>query len=491
MELDLEWRHAREHGVTAPHILTWTELRHGVLRTQLLGLPQAACDCSDSDGSAPVTKGVPTPASLEYDAKFDRVNHYLFRYPAKFHPPVVRALLQEYTGEGDVVLDAFCGSGTALVEAALLGRSSVGLDVDPLAVAVTTAKVHRYRPSVLRRNAERLMTAATPHRRSRQWYVDHAKVDLTDDEYAAELGPVAAFVPDIPNLLHWFRRYVIIDLGHLRKSIAELRCSEQQRHFFMVVFASIARNASNADPVPVSGLEYTSHMKERDAAGRVVDPWALFEVALRRALDGAEAFASAVPPGTFAIAGVGDATELMDFVDVEVDAVVTSPPYHGAVDYYRRHQLEQFWLGLTQSHAERLDLLHRYIGRPKVPKKDRFVRDAVLATALAKEWEAKIREVSGERANAFRHYIAAMTAVFDELAGVVKPGAPTLFIVGHSTWNGSEIPTTDLFAEISGDRFQLEALRKYPVKNRYMSYKRGNDASIDTEYVLVLRRTAD
>lgn len=434
---------------------------------------------------------LPDRTKLEFDTTFGRTSHYLFRYPAKFHPPVVRALLEEYTEPGDVVLDAFCGSGTALVEAAVLGRSSVGVDVDPLAVAVTLAKVHRYRPAVLRRNAATLLSALQHHRRAPRWYTDHAKVDLSDKDYAKELRAVEEFVPAIPNLLHWFRRYVVIDLAHIRQAIYELSCSDEQRGFFAIVFASIIRNASNADPVPVSGLEYTSHMKQRDADGRVVDPWALFEVALRRALDGAEAFSKAAPAGTTAIALVGDATALTDVIDGEADAVLTSPPYHGAVDYYRRHQLEQFWLGLTESQTDRLALLDRYIGRPKVPMKDRFVSEAVLATALAKEWEAKIREVSGERANAFRHYIAAMTEVFDGLAQVVRPGGATLFIVGHSTWNGTEIPTTDLFAEISGDHFDLEAVRWYPVKNRYMSYQRGNNASIDTEYVLVLRRLSD
>lgn len=52
----------------------------------------------------------------------------------------------------------------------------------------------------------------------------------------------------------------------------------------------------------------------------------------------------------------------------------------------------------------------------------------------------------------------------------------------------SQIPTSDLFDEISGDAFRLEQVLQYPVKNRYMSYSRHNNADINTEYVLVLRR---
>jgi len=128
------------------------------------------------------------------------------------------------------------------------------------------------------------------------------------------------------------------------------------------------RNASNADPVAVSGLEYTAHMRRRDEAGRVVDPYRLFAAALDKAIKAVTEFTKASRGGEPAEAFLGDATELGSYLADPVDAIITSPPYHGAVDYYRRHQLEHFWLGLTDSQDDRLQLLGQYIGRPKVPQ---------------------------------------------------------------------------------------------------------------------------
>ncbi len=247
---------------------------------------------------------------LDFETSFDRLNHYLFRYPAKFHPPVVRALLREYTDEGDVVLDPFCGSGTTLVEASLLGRSSFGVDVDPLAVAVTNAKVRRYRASRLRENADRLLADLEPFQRSAGWYDAHAHSDLSEAEFRRQIGPVAEYIPEIPNIHHWFRRYVIVDLAYMRRAVTELSCSEPHRAFLATVFASIIRNVSNADPVPVSGLEYTAHMKRLDEAGRIVNPWGTLVTALRRAVQGADAFAAAARQGVTAEARPGDATDL-------------------------------------------------------------------------------------------------------------------------------------------------------------------------------------
>jgi hypothetical protein len=148
-----------------------------------------------------------------------------------------------------------------------------------------------------------------------------------------------------------------------------------------------------------------------------------------------------------------------------------------------------FWLGHVTSQNDRLQLLGSYVGRPQVPQRDPLLVGAKLPNSLAKSLEASMRQVSSGRANAFRHYMTAMTYVFQNLSHILPNGAPAIFIVGHSTWNGTEIPTSALFQEIAGSAFTLDEYLSYPVKNRYMSYARHNDANIATEYVLVLRRS--
>lgn len=98
-----------------------------------------------------------------------------------------------------------------------------------------------------------------------------------------------------------------------------------------------------------------------------------------------------------------------------------------------------------------------------------------------------MRAVSAERANDFKHYVQAMTRTFEQITRVMKSDAVATMVVGHSTWNGNEIPTVDLFVELA-EPLKLVELLQYPVKNRYMSYSRRNNASIDREYVLVFRK---
>ncbi|MEC7240816.1 MAG: DNA methyltransferase [Myxococcota bacterium] len=64
--------------------------------------------------------------------------HGLHKYKARFFPRLARMLLQ---GANGPVLDPFVGSGTTLVEAALLGIPSMGVDIDPLSCRITEAKL--------------------------------------------------------------------------------------------------------------------------------------------------------------------------------------------------------------------------------------------------------------------------------------------------------------------------------------------------------------
>jgi hypothetical protein len=366
-----------------------------------------------------------------------------------------------------------------------MGFRSVGTDVDPLAVFVSRVKTLPLNPEDLARSWRVVQPLLAKFDRGADVYSELQHQDIPDDEFAFAAGGA----PAIPNLNHWFRHYVVVDLDHIRRSVLSARIPGPHRDFFMLCFASIIRSASNADPVPVSGLEVTSHMLRLEKAGRIVDPFSLFERAVVRGMrDMAEYSAAVVRPSQVSVRRA-DATRLGPAVRSGVQAVVTSPPYHGAVDYYRRHQLEMFWLGMTTSQADRLRLLDGYIGRPKVPQSNRLVASGRLSTPGAMALEASMRQVSAQRADAFKHYCLSMTRVFKGLGHLLPSGAPALFVVGHSGWNGGELRTSELFAELAMPQFRLEEVLWYPVTNRYMSYERHNGANIDREYVVALRRS--
>jgi hypothetical protein len=420
----------------------------------------------------------------------DRLTHYLFRYPAKFHPPVAATLIENYTKPGDVILDPFCGSATLLVEARVLGRSGVGLDVDPVATFVADVKTRHIGINALRRSASLLLARLALIQRAGIDYERLQFHDVSERTFRMATRRHNLDIPPIPNIFHWFRKYVVVDLARIRRAIVISRVPKSHKRFFLACFCSIIRNVSNADPVPVSGLEVTAHMKAKEKDGRIIDPFATFISALNRAISDREQFEKAIKLRRCRIRIVrGDATNLRKHIRKKVHAVITSPPYHNAVDYYRRHTLEMYWLGLVTSPEHRLTLLPKYIGRARVPQSHPFLSGTKLDSWFARRCESMMRNRNRGSADAFKHYSIAMQKCFAGIAHILRQNGKVIFVLGKSSWNGRKLPTTKLFEELASPHFQLSEHHWYPLKNRYMTYSRHNNASIDREHVLVFERS--
>ncbi len=69
------------------------------------------------------------PAARQQDARHYGVHPYFTRRPAN----VVRAYIERYSREGDVVLDPFGGAGVTGIEAMLLARHAIHNDLNPFA----------------------------------------------------------------------------------------------------------------------------------------------------------------------------------------------------------------------------------------------------------------------------------------------------------------------------------------------------------------------
>ena len=58
-------------------------------------------------------------------------------YRGNFSPQIPRNIILNYSNEGDLILDPMMGSGTAIIEAKILNRRSIGIDINPSAVKMT------------------------------------------------------------------------------------------------------------------------------------------------------------------------------------------------------------------------------------------------------------------------------------------------------------------------------------------------------------------
>jgi DNA modification methylase len=59
------------------------------------------------------------------------------KYRGNFAPQIARNIIEMYSEKGDTILDPMVGAGTTLIEAKLLARNALGMDINPQAVEIT------------------------------------------------------------------------------------------------------------------------------------------------------------------------------------------------------------------------------------------------------------------------------------------------------------------------------------------------------------------
>ena len=69
-------------------------------------------------------------------------------YPTQKPIALLERIIQASSNEGDVVMDPFCGCGTAVAAAEKLGRSWIGIDITHLAISLIKKRLYDHFPDV-------------------------------------------------------------------------------------------------------------------------------------------------------------------------------------------------------------------------------------------------------------------------------------------------------------------------------------------------------
>jgi site-specific DNA-methyltransferase (cytosine-N4-specific) len=378
--------------------------------------------------------------------------HGLHEYRGKFFPQLVPALLNwSGVAKGSVIADPMCGSGTAVVEAALLGCTAIGLDLNPLSVFISRTKcdVLRASPSELVRTYELVCETLANGRRiapgEQPWVSGLPK---WDQEY----------------LRGWFSEEVLRGLEEIVACIRGVR-ARVCRDLLWACLSNILRTVSwqKEDDLRVrrqsKSVSYDKTVTEfLDEAHRSIKTLVAFllqscnaETGETNVLEGDARFAE----------------RILDHWRGRIDVVITSPPYATALPYLDTDRLSLIYLGLLPrgDHRQRDKLM---IGNREISDRQRMTYwDAFLSgrKSLPSSVANLVEGIETRNANAdvgFRRrnvgallakYFLDMRQVFVSLRSLLRRDGNAFVVVGSNhTYAGGErvkIDTALLLGELA------------------------------------------
>ena len=231
--------------------------------------------------------------------EMDYATHGLYRYPGKFIPQIPCFLIQQFSKKYDIVLDPFCGSGTTLVEANLLHRSSYGIDSNPVARLITKVKT------------KKINIFHLP-------FFEDFKTDEADEGINEECEKF--------KYSYLFNPENLMQLLYLRKKIQSGNYDDDMKDFYLVCLLSIAKMCANID-------EHKARIIRKRKA--VINVSEIFK---KKVCENLKNF---VHLNTQVFAEViGDNAKKIPLNNNTVDLVVTSPPYLNALNYREIHKIE-------------------------------------------------------------------------------------------------------------------------------------------------------
>lgn len=412
----------------------------------------------------------------------DRYTHLIHSYPAKLlsHIPYFFLHTDCFCPVNGVVLDPFCGTGTVMLEANILGRTAFGADANPLAVLIAQVKTTYIPGDILYSTLSTIINVA---RRS--------KVEPNGNSNSIE---------------RWFSPSTIRQLATLEDAIDKVR-DQKLKNFFSLCLSNVVRKVSFADPsisVPVKlNPERFVNNPDRKRATefkletlKCIDVYDKFEDICKINIKRIESLKDIQSKGVHTKIISNDARRLTSVYGSDqmlendsVNLILTSPPYAGAQKYIRASWLNLYWLGSKEPENIRL-LKDNNIGREDYNKSQQkqYIKTGIEAADAV--IEALYSEGKYERACIVGNYLNEMKQALDECMRVLKKNGRMIIIIGNNTVCGRPFDTQDyLTTYLQSNGMNLEFKLIDDIKSYGLMTKRNKTAStISCEWVLVFEK---
>ncbi|MBI5805299.1 class I SAM-dependent methyltransferase [candidate division TA06 bacterium] len=255
--------------------------------------------------------------------------HRLHPYLGKYIPQLVEIFLRKY--KPNIVYDPFCGSGTTLVEANVLGVESIGTDISAFNVLLSKAKTDQYDVTLFEKEATELIKLLHDYKTNQ--YKSNSLNDIVNskNEYIAKWFAHNT-QKELLYYLHLINKYKYKDLLKVILS-RSARSARLVTHFDLDF-------PKKPQTTPYYCYKHDRTCQPVQEAYKFLDRYTIDTIQRIKEFDKVRTNAK--------VTVCHDDSRTVK-LPKGIDMVITSPPYIGLIDYHEQHKYAYELLGLKNN----------------------------------------------------------------------------------------------------------------------------------------------
>jgi DNA modification methylase len=262
---------------------------------------------------------------------------------------VVQAYIKNFTKPGDVVLDPYGGSGVTVVEAIMLSRKGIHIDLNPLSVFITRTLIEPVDVGELRSTFIEISHEFQKHRPETKKQVADA---LKKYSYPKRITLMKN--ADVDSIEKLFTPEQLAQLAYLKHLIKTVKNKSIRDSLLLAFSSTLTKINLTYHPSTTRGenagdsAAFRYYRFRLAPAGVELDVLNSFATKVKKLLNAKKEIASIITAKTVRNAEVykGTATKLDKIADESVDYIYTDPPYGSKIPYLDLSIMWTAWLDL-------------------------------------------------------------------------------------------------------------------------------------------------
>lgn len=376
----------------------------------------------------------------------------LYRYPAKFIPNVVFYILENYVNRKEVVFDPFAGFGTVGFCARMYHNPYILWDLNPMLEIIHSC----------------ILTDIPDVKKV---------ISFLKKEESSEV-----FIPNWSNIRYWFPEKFIEFLGGIW-----FKVNSTSNPIIKLALLKTTRYFSYSDDKIYKLYKSKKGLEKINKI--LTSEWRnlFFEKLENELINLSERVLEYKRISNFSeyFEVKFGVDSIKEELDVEVDHIITSPPYIQAQEYIRSTKLELFWLGYNEEYIRRLSSM-------EIP----YRKDVPDFSINSEKYETIKNLLDGNVKNIYERYFKSILYTFQKLSNNVKK---YMFIFVGDVYAGEiKVPIDEIIVEhfLNSNRWTHKITYIDKIKGRQIFSTKNNinpasgkiNKRTESEKLIILRR---